>query len=624
MEKDNLTKTLVQHVFPVFLWLLIIILHVPVSYSQDAVKRPGVTKVYPAENSAEISKNTLIYAKFDRKMKKSYFNIFTVTLRDEKGNSIFGKIKYVSDKFTVYFIPRQELMSGTSYTITLKGQIEDEKGVKIGEDFSWSFTVGTKTQEETLTVQTAKEVSVKSEIADAVTGKTSSYQNDDYISNLKNAVTDAVTDAVNDKVSFSRNNDHIRNLKNEVKKVIANENEMDSLFLKKLNKFRDEVNRKKANQRKIAIDDLLNIRVFNSLGFEEINQDVAVYSDGFITFPMIGSVRVEGKTSKELINELTGSFEKEYFNNPRVEIRFKGIAAALETIKVYMLGQVKSPGLKTLPLGTRVLDALVSVSGTTESADLSNATIIRDDEELKIDLKKLVYYGEKIYDVPLKNEDTIFIPEKNKKKQVVYVLGKVRYPARYNFETGMTAVDALSMAEAFSQDFNDVQIIRSQKKDQQIIKIDMYKMMRQGDTDQDVRLMPGDIVYVLNTKRISRDEYIYIFSGDLAVGENSFQGRYDYESGMTLVDAVAILKGVPNTLKWVSIVRPEQEPVFVDLRRVLQNGRLDSDVNLNPGDILYFSPIRYRNIVKRFGDFLQRTVVPSLTTLHAVWDARKF
>jgi hypothetical protein len=224
MEKDNLTKTLVQHVFPVFLWLLIIILHVPVSYSQDAVKRPGITKVYPAENSAEISKNTLIYAKFDRKMKKSYFNIFTVTLRDEKGNSIFGKIKYVSDKFTVYFIPRQELMSGTSYTITLKGQIEDEKGVKIGEDFSWSFTVGTKVQEEILPVQAKKDVSeiskthdvsLMSGIADAVTGKISSSQNDDYISDLKNTVTD--------KVSFSQNNDHISNLKNEVKKVIAKE-----------------------------------------------------------------------------------------------------------------------------------------------------------------------------------------------------------------------------------------------------------------------------------------------------------------------------------------------------------------------------------------------------------------
>lgn len=572
-----------------------------------AESMPRVIKVYPSDKSSNISKNTLIYAKFNREMKKSYFNIFTVTLRDEKGDSVFGKIKYVSEKSTVYFIPRHALTSGTAYRLTLKAQIEDVEGKKIPGDYSWIFTVGTK-----------KVVPIASNID-------SNIDSNSEIQTGLSKTLSAISDNVRiDKNTKRYNSEQNSNTKSKTKKLVNIVDSKSTDFMKKLNRFHKAESRTRNIQRRIEIDDLLNIRVFNSLGYEEINQDVAVYSDGNITFPMIGTVEVKNLTSKELISKLTKKLEKEYFNNPRVEIRFKGMAAALETIKVYMLGQVKNPGLKDLPLGTRVLDALVSVSGTTENADLSHTRIIRGSEELDIDLKRLVYEGEKIFDVPLKNEDTIFIPAKNKKKQVIYVLGKVRYPARYNFETGMTAIDALSMAEAFSNEFNDVQVIRSENSKQSIIKIDMYKMMREGHTDQDVVLKPGDIVYALNTKRMSREEYIYIFSGDLAYGENSFQGRYNYETGMTLIDSIALLKGIPSHLKWITIVRPKTEPIFVDLRNVIQKGCLDKDVKLLPGDILYFSPIRYRNIVKRFGSFLQRTVVPTLSTLHSVWDSRKF
>lgn len=61
-----------------------------------------------------------------------------------------------------------------------------------------------------------------------------------------------------------------------------------------------------------------------------------VNSDGDINFPVLGKIKVEGLTTKEITNQLTEALAV-YIKNPIVNIR-------LTNFKITVLGEVKSPG----------------------------------------------------------------------------------------------------------------------------------------------------------------------------------------------------------------------------------------------------------------------------------------
>jgi polysaccharide export outer membrane protein len=66
-----------------------------------------------------------------------------------------------------------------------------------------------------------------------------------------------------------------------------------------------------------------------------------VNSDGDINFPVLGKIKVEGYTTKEITNQLTEALGI-YIKNPIVNIR-------LTNFKITVLGEVKSPGTYPVP-----------------------------------------------------------------------------------------------------------------------------------------------------------------------------------------------------------------------------------------------------------------------------------
>ncbi|MFO7673951.1 MAG: polysaccharide biosynthesis/export family protein [Lutibacter sp.] len=66
-----------------------------------------------------------------------------------------------------------------------------------------------------------------------------------------------------------------------------------------------------------------------------------VNSDGEINFPVLGKIKVEGYSTKEITNHLTETLAV-YIKNPIVNIR-------LTNFKITVLGEVKSPGTYPVP-----------------------------------------------------------------------------------------------------------------------------------------------------------------------------------------------------------------------------------------------------------------------------------
>ena len=76
-----------------------------------------------------------------------------------------------------------------------------------------------------------------------------------------------------------------------------------------------------------------------------------VRPDGKVTFPLIGDIDVTGKTVTEFTRQLEASLA-EYLVRPQVSVNI----LKLGTTRVYVLGEVKKPGLYELEKSHRVLE----------------------------------------------------------------------------------------------------------------------------------------------------------------------------------------------------------------------------------------------------------------------------
>lgn len=101
-----------------------------------------------------------------------------------------------------------------------------------------------------------------------------------------------------------------------------------------------------------------------------------VRPDGKVTFPLIGDIDVTGKTVTEFTRQLEASLA-EYLVRPQVSVNI----LKLGTTRVYVLGEVKKPGLYELEKSHRVLDALGKAEGFTEKAAKKKIFLIRKGAE---------------------------------------------------------------------------------------------------------------------------------------------------------------------------------------------------------------------------------------------------
>ena len=102
------------------------------------------------------------------------------------------------------------------------------------------------------------------------------------------------------------------------------------------------------------------------------NSPYVVRPDGRVSFPLIGDVETTGKTVTQFREEITSRFSK-YIIEPQITVN----VVKLGTTRVYVLGEIKKPGLYELEKSHRVIDALAKAEGFTEKAAKKNVFLVR-------------------------------------------------------------------------------------------------------------------------------------------------------------------------------------------------------------------------------------------------------
>ena len=161
---------------------------------------------------------------------------------------------------------------------------------------------------------------------------------------------------------------------------------------------------------KLQPTDIISITV---RGQSDLATKTRVTSEGYISFPLLGKVQVQGLSLSEVEQKLKALLEKDYLVSAEVLIFIEGYHAK----QVSVIGEVKTPGKYDMPgeKDMSLMQAIAMAGGFTKHADITKTKIMRMENGAKkmiiINAKDITEKGQKDKDVALQPEDMIVVPE---------------------------------------------------------------------------------------------------------------------------------------------------------------------------------------------------------------------
>jgi polysaccharide export outer membrane protein len=157
----------------------------------------------------------------------------------------------------------------------------------------------------------------------------------------------------------------------------------------------------------IGSEDVLYIHVWGEE--KTLSKQVTVRIDGKISMPLVDDIQATGLTPLQLKGKLTERL-KDFVEAPNVTV----IVMEANSFKVYISGQVKTPGVLRLRHETSLAQAISMVGGLTEWANQSKIIVIRKEngkeKRFTINYKKIVQGKDLNSNINLKRGDTIIVP----------------------------------------------------------------------------------------------------------------------------------------------------------------------------------------------------------------------
>lgn len=144
----------------------------------------------------------------------------------------------------------------------------------------------------------------------------------------------------------------------------------------------------------------------------ELNLEQPVRPDGHIEMQLVGAVKAEGLTPEELRGELLGKYASK-IKDPEITV----IVRSLSSYRVYVGGEVRTPGIIPMTGPMTVLEALMQAGGyLKESAKLKNVVVLRQREDQQfartVDVRAMMQHPESdaFYLEPF---DVVYVPPTN-------------------------------------------------------------------------------------------------------------------------------------------------------------------------------------------------------------------
>lgn len=156
----------------------------------------------------------------------------------------------------------------------------------------------------------------------------------------------------------------------------------------------------------IGPEDVLYIYVWKE---DNLSRSVPVRMDGMISIPLVDDIKAAGLTPLQL-KELLLAKLREFVDTPDVTV----IVTEANSYKIYVQGEVRTPGVIRLRTETSLVQAIVLAGGFTDWADKKKITILRKEggkeSRIRVNYNKIIDGDAGHPDVILKSGDIIIVP----------------------------------------------------------------------------------------------------------------------------------------------------------------------------------------------------------------------
>uniref|UniRef100_UPI001243C94C SLBB domain-containing protein n=1 Tax=Marinobacter halotolerans TaxID=1569211 RepID=UPI001243C94C len=323
--------------------------------------------------------------------------------------------------------------------------------------------------------------------------------------------------------------------------------------------------------------DVLKVQLW---GNKNQQLELPVSRDGTIDFPERGPVSVAGLTfqqTRDYINQL-------------VSEQYIGVKAAvslgeLRSIRVFVLGQARTPGSYSVSSLSTITNALYVSGGIKKTGSLRNVQHKRDGKLVgTLDLYDLLLDGDTSDDARLQAGDVIFVPSVGPRAGID---GEVYRPALYEIEPG-TSLDALVELAGGLTPQAYPQITRIERTNENFLRIIAEADLTENSGKQ-VRVKSGDRVSVASIADVT-GQYVEI------KGAATRTGKFAWVPGMRVSSIIrnldADLLDFADT-NYAAIVRTDPETkrisvVNLQLREAVASPGSAEDLMLQEKDQLLF------------------------------------
>lgn len=157
---------------------------------------------------------------------------------------------------------------------------------------------------------------------------------------------------------------------------------------------------------RVGPGDVLEISVWRD---DTLSRELIVPPDGVLSFPLIGDVNVASMSVAEIRTAIKEKLA-EYVPDAAVSVMIKQI----NSLRAYVIGQVKDPGVYAITMDTRVMQLLSMAKGLTPFAAERDIHVLRQKkksiEKIPFDYKAVLKGNNLEQDILLQRGDVIVVP----------------------------------------------------------------------------------------------------------------------------------------------------------------------------------------------------------------------
>jgi polysaccharide export outer membrane protein len=224
-------------------------------------------------------------------------------------------------------------------------------------------------------------------------------------------------------------------------------------------------------------------------------QPLRVLQGGTIAIPLAGTVNVGGLTTSAASAAVAHKLRK-YLRDPKVTLAVYSVGP----VEALVLGNVRTPGKYTLPPPARLTDVIAAAGGLgpTDGAYPDARLEYPDGTAGTVSLQKLLHDGDTASNVTIASGETVYVPAPT--LLTVEVIGAVDKPGDVQVREGDDVAMAVARAGTATQqqaDLNHVTVTRAGPSGaKSVSNVNLYDVLKKGDTSHDIVLQKGDVVYV--------------------------------------------------------------------------------------------------------------------------------